>query len=1357
MPIEANQGLPTLHMVESDADVGAGSPGALTGFPAQTVGYSLPGTDPYGQYPVGTLLFARNSAGSGSRLYWVTTNGSGTKVAALIATGSVSPGGGGSIVGTPLLYVLSPLALGLTNSFTDFDTAIASIPNTAAAMLMILPGTYSSTGVTMRGSLSVFGMTSPLYPDKDSGGTTFGGVIINQGGTSITIDSGALSVGSVYSFSNIQLNASGVNIAHAGAQPLQFDNVSASGTTFINKTGASGIKVGFVESYIACATVFTEPTSGGFRTSSIKARDSILGVSDPGATPTTGILGILCNDVTATNCDLCGMDVVRSTEITGGRIFIEDGTNPCIYFRGQVPDTLSLTNVVLRTSTLAVTYVGGVGGTVDLNGATFQRVSTVQTSLVSPVFPYVRSNNAPGGRIESFSSSDTASPTTSFVSIVSSMTLTIPEPLGIAEDQRLTVYNRSSLGSSTIDAAGAGTIAGAATLSIGFGQYVQLTADRINNNWLIIGGSSAFIGPITTARPDTLYVVGNLTPVGTPYNLSSVQYTTIGAAVTAASTAGGGTVQILPGSYAESFSLPNQVNLVGVSEQPTLVNIFGTITVPNAATTGISGVNLSALKMNGTSAIRIDNSVVGVVTHGVTTGNTDLLARSTSFTTIILDNATSGHNLRLEEGSSSSAIVSIGFVALQQSTCSGHISTGTDSSSVVLLRDAEIDIGVTTASLSAYNSVCGALLQDGTASTTLDAYGSTFTTITISPDSIGEASLYGCLIQGAATLTLTGLRANGCNFLSNLLSDGTVLLTGCTIAAALEYGDSSRIDATTAGTTTGTGSAIISASRFSGVFTTDSSTEFQACTFANNLNMAAGFLTHCNVSGTTIIDGGARIVGGDYIGQVTINEGFTLYIDTARLLSLDVRGVLYAVNTEFVNGVSASSTDDSHSLSFTNCVMGGAVGVSATAVSFSMRDCVGTQFASLTINSVEVELYSTRFENSVTLDTSSLVCEGCAVQGSFVLTFGGSNLQIRTSQFEGAVGIVTDCPVVLQDTNFYDATSIASTSVVVRTTTCTNTVTYTLGGGNATIYNGSFGGSVNFAGTPAMVRLTDCDFSGYTTVNGTNAILRNCIFEDGGNFPITNALNSSGCSYYGTIATMAATQLTTSDDLFAGVSSFTVDDATYTNSTFENKHTVTANNDITLNLSSFVVSASFAFDSMSAVESKFLAQPTFSGATATLFCCTSADAINAGLLGDLILRDTIVFAGGFPVSNAAATTVSGLADASNGNYSGVLSPEYSARTAKNVDSVMAPGGVTFGNYLVKVTGSAPGDALVLPAANSTHVWGYEIFIFNVGSTSVAVTPQVGDVINGAATPITLLPQRGATFFMDPNIGWLSTG
>lgn len=1348
MANEAAQGFPAVILANSDADVGAGAPAAIVGFPAGTVGYSNVATDPYGQYNPGTLILARDPLGTGARLYVVSTNGSGLKVAVLIATGSVSPGGGGSITGTPLLYVLAPAALGLTNAFTDFTTAITSIPNTAPAMLMVLPGTYNvGANVTLRGSLSVIGMTAPNYGEKDTSGSTFGGVNINLNANSIVIDSGALSVGTYYNFSNVALNASGVVLANAGSQPLQFTNVTALGTTFINKTSTSGMLLGINDSYVHCPTVFTEPTSAGFRTSSIRARDSILGYL-PGAPP-TAILGILCSDLVADNCQLCGIDTVRETRITGGRIYVDDNTTPCITFRAQVPAILTLTGVNLRTSGLATTYVAAVVASTNVTviGSTFQRVSTFQTSLIDPIFT-VNSDQPLGGRLESFSSTDTVSPTTTQASIVSGSTMTLPSAYGVMEDQRLLVRNRSGSGSATLAVAG-GTINGGATLAVGFGQYVQLAADRLNGNWIVIGGSASFVGPVTNADPDTLYVVGANTPGGLPYGLSTRQFTTITAAVAAAAAAGGGTVQILPGSYVESPVLAAGVDLVGVGETQQNVLIFGDVTVPSGAACGITNLNLVNVIVQANAIARIDNVIIGTQLLNTGAGNSYAFVSRTSIGAVIF-NTGSGNGVTLSDKCEVGGSVLVAGNAELSNTTTG---SPVVSPNTVILRDCRVD-GVEALTISMYDS--SAVTAEVLAGGSINAVGCNFVTLDIA--ATGTVSeLRSCVVTSTITTVTAPLSMYSCRVAGAVVIDGAVNAYGSEFSSTFDCtGIAQMFDCYVGSTANFDSTTSLSGGWFAGVVDfASSATTVVGTRFGSNITTVGGTFTGLLIAGTVLHAGPASVIGGDYASTLTIDEKVTATIQNARVLTLAANGTVTVYNST-IQVVSAASADNDHSLTMVDSAVENSLTVSATAALFVLRNCALA--GQVTANATVMTLADSRFESFISVTSPTLEISGIEVVGSATITKTGAGLvYVRSSHFlsfttitaSSATAYLFDVAVDDQLTLACNGAQLervrvlgAGTFGTAGTFTCTDctfssTSNWNAGADSFTWYNCTFIGTCTSDNNRVFFR--GCGFAtGYLGTNTASADFLSCWVDSNASVNVTTAaMFATSCNFSGSL--IIAADVTELNSCRVGGSA-----------------SLNITGDIDIRSCDFYGTTTLGFDEAIFECTKFYQGATLTGTSAQMTLCYSTQQIAASGLGTLTMQDTTIITGAtVPGTTCSSVTFSGFNNVSSAS-SGTAAVGTSLRSAKTTADVVAPGSLVYGPYLNRVTGSTPGDVVFLPASSTAYVNGYELYVFNVGSTSIDVTPDPADTLNGSTNPITLAGHEGALFFLDPGVGWLAS-
>lgn len=112
----------------------------------------------------------------------------------------------------------------------------------------------------------------------------------------------------------------------------------------------------------------------------------------------------------------------------------------------------------------------------------------------------------------------------------------------------------------------------------------------VGSNGLIVSGnagtSTLTIEPTESGFPISPFVVGPSGQAG---------YQTIASAISAASTAGGGTVYIQPGTYTENLTLVSNVNLVGASSSPTeSVEIIGTHTPPTSGSIGFTDIFFSS-------------------------------------------------------------------------------------------------------------------------------------------------------------------------------------------------------------------------------------------------------------------------------------------------------------------------------------------------------------------------------------------------------------------------------------------------------------------------------------------------------------------------------------------------------------------------------------------------------------------------------------------------------------------------------------------------------------------------------------------------------------------------------------------
>lgn len=179
------------EIADTDADVGAGAPAALAGFPVGVLGWDS-ALDPYfSDFALGTRVYVK---GSGRDIV-ILPGGLSGRVAVVVATLSATAGGAGT--GSGVLYLVAPAALGLLGSYALPSAALAAIPAGQDAVILILPGTYNEIAtlvVPAATPISFFGL----------GGKRGSGVRINNtaAGGFFTLN------GDTTKFSNLELQAS---------------------------------------------------------------------------------------------------------------------------------------------------------------------------------------------------------------------------------------------------------------------------------------------------------------------------------------------------------------------------------------------------------------------------------------------------------------------------------------------------------------------------------------------------------------------------------------------------------------------------------------------------------------------------------------------------------------------------------------------------------------------------------------------------------------------------------------------------------------------------------------------------------------------------------------------------------------------------------------------------------------------------------------------------------------------------------------------------------------------------------------------------------------------------------------------
>lgn len=192
MSNEAAPGVKPIIFAETDTDVGTGSPSTLTGFPTNTIGYQGAG-DKYNQYDFGVYILARNPAGAGSRLYLVSPNGAGGKVAALVATMTGSPGGG-SAQRPSLVLLAAPIA-------TDDESTFPALSGSNRYVDAAIVGTART--LVINAAISSDGTNAVRFQLQQTTGVGAGTLVLLNGvndylettsSSPTTLTSGALSL-----------------------------------------------------------------------------------------------------------------------------------------------------------------------------------------------------------------------------------------------------------------------------------------------------------------------------------------------------------------------------------------------------------------------------------------------------------------------------------------------------------------------------------------------------------------------------------------------------------------------------------------------------------------------------------------------------------------------------------------------------------------------------------------------------------------------------------------------------------------------------------------------------------------------------------------------------------------------------------------------------------------------------------------------------------------------------------------------------------------------------------------------------------------------------------------------------------
>lgn len=160
--IESN-GHSSNSQVANDADIGSLGVASLVGegFQLGVIGFDSVNFNK--NYAKNSWVYSRGSG----RFFAIMKGSSGNPCAVVIAT--LSATAGGASVGSGILYVVAPPALGLTGSYALPSAAVAAIPVGQQSVVLILPGQYTEAGpiVVPAGSKIQF---FALNADGDSSG-----------------------------------------------------------------------------------------------------------------------------------------------------------------------------------------------------------------------------------------------------------------------------------------------------------------------------------------------------------------------------------------------------------------------------------------------------------------------------------------------------------------------------------------------------------------------------------------------------------------------------------------------------------------------------------------------------------------------------------------------------------------------------------------------------------------------------------------------------------------------------------------------------------------------------------------------------------------------------------------------------------------------------------------------------------------------------------------------------------------------------------------------------------------------------------------------------------------------------------
>lgn len=165
MSLLPNQPRVNYQPVTALTDVGAGPLAVLPvgeGFSPGTYGFNAP-TDPYNNYTIGTLILVRDATAT---YLFVVTDGLLSKVAALVAVLSASSG---AAIGSTLLFVVAPLALGLPNSYQTVTAAVTAAAGAPASLICLPMTTVEPATVSLYGGLNIFGIGNVNDTDTNIG------------------------------------------------------------------------------------------------------------------------------------------------------------------------------------------------------------------------------------------------------------------------------------------------------------------------------------------------------------------------------------------------------------------------------------------------------------------------------------------------------------------------------------------------------------------------------------------------------------------------------------------------------------------------------------------------------------------------------------------------------------------------------------------------------------------------------------------------------------------------------------------------------------------------------------------------------------------------------------------------------------------------------------------------------------------------------------------------------------------------------------------------------------------------------------------------------------------------------------